>query len=226
MKNSRSMVALALLVPAPTVGVIAGMIVLPDHFAGKLIFSASKVWLLVLPAVWRLVVEKEPVSLSRPAKGGFIVSAWLGVALTAFVVVAYVAFGRTLIDAERIREMASNTGLADPRVYLGGAVYWILVNSLIEEYVWRWFVVEKFEDVMPTRWAIVASAFAFTIHHIVAMQVYFSWLVTGVGAMGIFVAGVVWSWCYVRYRSIWPVYLSHAIVDIAVFAIGYSVIFG
>ena len=84
MKNSRSMIALALLVPAPTVGVIAGMIVLPDHFAGKLIFSASKVWLLLFPAVWRLVVEKEPVSLSRPAKGGFLVSAWLGVALTAF----------------------------------------------------------------------------------------------------------------------------------------------
>ena len=220
------MIALALLVPAPTVGVIAGMIVLPDHFAGKLIFSASKVWLLLLPAVWRLAVEKKPPSLSRPAKGGFLVASWLGVALTTCIVVAYVALGKGLIDVERIREMAADTGLADPRVYLAGAAYWILVNSLIEEYVWRWFVVEKFEDIMPTRWAIVASAFAFTIHHIVAMQVYFSWVVTGVGAIGILFAGIAWSWCYVRYRSIWPAYLSHAIVDIAVFAIGYSLIFG
>jgi membrane protease YdiL (CAAX protease family) len=42
----------------------------------------------------------------------------------------------------------------------------------------------------------------------------------------VFTGGAIWSWLYVRYRSIWPGYLSHAIVDVAVFAVGWWIIFG
>jgi membrane protease YdiL (CAAX protease family) len=35
-----------------------------------------------------------------------------------------------------------------------------------------------------------------------------------------------WSWLYLRYRSVWPCYVSHAIVDIAVFVVGWLIIFG
>jgi membrane protease YdiL (CAAX protease family) len=71
----------------------------------------------------------------------------------------------------------------------------------------------------------VVSAICFTLHHIIAMQVYFSWLVVVIASLGVFTGGALWSWCYLRYRSIWPGYISHAIVDIAIFAIGYRLIF-
>ena len=48
----------------------------------------------------------------------------------------------------------------------------------------------------------------------------------GEGFRGIFIGGTVWSGLYLRYRSIWPGYASHAIVDVAVFGIGWWVIFG
>ena len=35
-----------------------------------------------------------------------------------------------------------------------------------------------------------------------------------------------WGWLYLRHRSIWSGYVSHAIVDVAVFVIGYGLIFG
>ena len=57
------------------------------------------------------------------------------------------------------------------------------------------------------------------------MQIYCSWPVTLISALGIFIGGAAWSWCYVRYQSIWPGYLSHALVDLAVFAVGYHIIF-
>ena len=37
--------------------------------------------------------------------------------------------------------------------------------------------------------------------------------------------GMAWSWCYVRFGSIWPAYVSHAIVDVAVFAVGWDLLF-
>lgn len=71
----------------------------------------------------------------------------------------------------------------------------------------------------------MASALGFTLHHIVALQVYFAWHVTAIASLGLFVGGAIWAWLYLRYSSIWPAYLSHAIVDVAVFAIGYKLIF-
>jgi len=35
-----------------------------------------------------------------------------------------------------------------------------------------------------------------------------------------------WSWLYMRYRSIGPCWVSHAIADVPIFVIGYRLIFG
>ncbi|MCF7954758.1 MAG: CPBP family intramembrane metalloprotease [Phycisphaerae bacterium] len=220
-----ALLGLLLLVPAPSIGVFAGMITLPDNVIGKLVFAASKFWILVVPLFWVGFVEKENFSLSRPRNGGFGVAAGLGFLMSLVIVAAYAVFGPLLIDPAGIKSMAAEVGLANRYVYLGGAAYWILVNSVLEEYVWRWFVVKQCRVFMP-RWpAIIVSAGCFTIHHIIAMQVYFSWPVTILASMGIFIGGATWSWCYLKYKSIWPGYISHAMVDAAVFGIGYILIF-
>ena len=65
------MLALVLLVPAPSLGVLAAMVFFPNTAIGALCFAASKLWLFGLPIVWRLVVDREPLSLSPPRHGGF-----------------------------------------------------------------------------------------------------------------------------------------------------------
>jgi hypothetical protein len=92
--------------------------------------------------------------------------------------------------------------------------------------VWRWFVVERFEAIGLRAWSAPASAAGFTLHHIVALRVYCEWPATLLCAVGIFVGGALWSGLYLRTRSIWPGYLSHAIVDVAIFAIGWRLIHG
>ncbi len=143
----------------------------------------------------------------------------------SIILAVYFTMGRYLIEPQAVKDMATNIGLNNPRAYLAGAGYWILVNSVLEEYVWRWFVVEKCKSLLPVNAAILVSALCFTIHHIIAMGVYFNWVLVVIASVGIFVGGAVWSACYNRYRSIWPGYLSHAIVDVAVFGIGYMLIF-
>jgi membrane protease YdiL (CAAX protease family) len=41
----------------------------------------------------------------------------------------------------------------------------------------------------------------------------------------VFIGGVAWSWCFLRFRSILPGYLSHVIVDIAVLVVGWVLLF-
>ena len=218
--------ALALLVPAPTIGVMAGMYLAPDSVVGIGLFAFLKLWILALPLVWRLVVDRERLSWSPVRKGGMGFGLALGLGISVLIVTGYLFFGRRLIDPAMMREMLKGVGLGSPAVYIGAATYWILVNSVLEEYVWRWFVVSRLRAFMPAAAAVVVSALAFTIHHIFAMSLYFDVIVVAAGAFGIFIGGAVWSWCYIRYESIWPGYLSHAVVDLAVFGIGYHILFG
>jgi membrane protease YdiL (CAAX protease family) len=105
------------------------------------------------------------------------------------------------------------------------AAYWILVNSVLEEYVWRWFCVKQCEILMRPSLAVLCSALFFTLHHVVAMRVYLRTTTVLACAFGVCLGGAIWSAMYIRYRSVWPGYISHAIVDLCIFAIAASMLF-
>jgi membrane protease YdiL (CAAX protease family) len=134
-----------------------------------------------------------------------------GIAISAFIAVAYLLLGGRLIDADVLRDMAAGIKLDRKLYYVAGALYWICINSILEEYVWRWFVVRQCAKLMPPIAAIAGSALGFSLHHVLAMQVYFSRAVTIAGALGIFLGGALWSWMFLRYKTIWPGWLSHGL---------------
>jgi membrane protease YdiL (CAAX protease family) len=78
---------------------------------------------------------------------------------------------------------------------------------------------------VSSQWAVILSALFFTTHHIIGLAAYFDWRATALCSLGVFIAGVVWSWCYLTYRSIWPGYISHVFADIAIFLVGCQLLF-
>ena len=96
----------------------------------------------------------------------------------------------------------------------------------MEEYVYRWFIYRQCETLMRGTAAVVASAAIFTAHHVIAVSQYLDLRFTILASAGVFAGGVVWSVLYLRYRSIWPCWISHVFADIAVFAIGWWLLFG
>jgi len=220
-------VALLLLVPCPSLGAAASMFWSPGTILGQAVFVFSKVWIALLPLGWLMWVERDRVSWSPPRRGGFGVAALLGVVIAAAILLAYiVAKGLGWIDPAQVAERARQTGLSHLGLYLVGALYWITLNSLMEEYVWRWFCFRQCEVLFGGLGGVVASAIGFTLHHVIALAGQFSWPITLLGSLGVFCGGAAWSWLYFRYRSVWPCYLSHAIVDLPIFILGYRMIFG
>ena len=69
------------------------------------------------------------------------------------------------------------------------------------------------------------TALFFTIHHTLALAAYVPLWQNALASLGVFAASVIWSWLYARYRSIWPCYVCHVLADVAVFAIGWDVLF-
>jgi hypothetical protein len=222
--HRNALLGLVLLVPAASVGTTMAMWVSPGP-VGKSIYFLCKVWLLLLPLVWLRFVDREPISFSPLRRGGLGVGALTGIGIAAIILGGFWILGRG-IDPAPLRGLAETNRFDSIPVYLLFAAYLTLVNSLLEEYVWRWFVYRNCEKLMPSGAAVVASGLFFTIHHIVALKSYLTWGPTLLASAGVFVGGVLWSGLYWRYRSGWCGFVSHAIIDAAVFVVGWVLLFG
>ena len=222
-----SVVPLALVAFVPTISVLFTLGYNDDDFVSQIFFFTGKLWLLLAPAYWYIRVEKNSPSWSLPSKNGLVVGAISGIIMSIIIIVMWLIFGDT-VDTDSIKSELDSTGLRDFRVYLAGMIYWIFLNSLLEEYVFRWFVTIKSVELLGNEArAIVLSATLFTLHHAVALHFFgFFWWQTVMACIGLLSAATFWSWLYVRYRSVWVCWFSHAICDIAVFGIGYLIIFG
>jgi membrane protease YdiL (CAAX protease family) len=221
--RSRAALALMLIAPAPTVGVLMAM---SQGSVGTAIWMFAKIWLLLLPVAWHVLVDRRPITWSPPHRGGFFTATLLGLAISAVIVAAYFVIGRTLLVPAEIRAALKPPELMQPAYFIGAAIYWITINSALEEYVYRWFIFRKAEVLSGSGVAaVLISAAIFVVHHAVALAHYTEPLVAGLASAGVFIGGAVWSWLYLRYRSVWVPWVSHAIVDIAVFGVAGWIIF-
>lgn len=223
--RNRSILALLLLAPVPTIGIAAALIFWPGPI-GRTVFAAAKIWLLLFPVLWLLRVDKGRLSWSPPRNGGLWAGALIGLATAAVIVAACWFIAIPQVDPAALRVEVTEMGLASPLAYILGALYWIFVNSVIEEYVFRWFIQSQCDTLWSRPVAIIVSASIFTIHHVVAMGTYFSPGITALASAGVFIGGATWSWMVIRYHSIWPGWVAHALADIAVFGCGYFLLFG
>jgi len=194
---------------------------------GMAAFFASKVWVALVPLFWLMCVDRKRPTFPRPSGRGMVAACVTGSLIFVSIGAAYLLFARSWIDAEVVRERVVSSGLSTPLLYLLGAGYWITINSLLEEYVWRWFVVTRCEAVLPRWSAVAASGFFFTLHHVIALWDIFSpnWRIIVLGSVGVCIGGMTWSWIYIRYRNIWAAYVSHVFADVIIFGIGYQLLF-
>lgn len=233
--RTKALLALLLIAPAPTLGVIAALVGQQSPL-GTAIWAGAKVWLLLFPLLWLLVVDRRPLSFSPIQRGGMLAGTISGLAICLTIMLgAWIAL--PWIDVTVLREKMNEVGLGNPWVFLGATLYWIFINSVLEEYVYRWFIFEKSEQLLTHAprassrldgvgiSAIILSAAIFTVHHALIVSVYFSPIIALLASIGVFAGGAIWSALYLKYRSIWPAWISHAWADVGVFAVGGYLIF-
>jgi len=220
----RPWLALALTVPMPTIGSVAAFGLWPGA-VGSAIYLGVKIWAMLLPVWWVVWVDGGRWSWSPARRGGFGLAAGLGLLMSAAVFAAYWVAGDALIDPAQLRAVVEPSGLASKGAFIGAALFYIGVNSVLEEYLFRWFMFEQLAARLPKGAAIAGSALAFTIHHVILCYLQMGAGVAVLAAAGCFVGGAVWSWLYTRTASVWPGWVSHAIVDVALFALGWIMLF-
>jgi membrane protease YdiL (CAAX protease family) len=126
--------------------------------------------------------------------------------------------------ATKLREF----GLFTPTAFLLFGLFLALVHSLLEEYYWRWFVFGGLNQKRGRWTGIILSSVAFMAHHVVILGVFFAnrfWSAAVPMAACVGLGGVVWAWLYDRSGSLYACWLSHALVDAAILAVGFDLLF-
>jgi hypothetical protein len=224
-----ALTALALLVPVPTAGALMAFAIAPGP-VGQGVYFAGKLWIAALPVAWLLLVDRGRLSLSPlppdRRRSGVATGVGLGLAVAAVILGVWELFGRQLLDPEQLAETVEGAGLTSVTRYVAFALYLIFVNSLLEEVVWRWFTTTRCEVLVGPRAAVFLSAGLFTVHHVVAFSIQMSAPAAALSSLGVFLGACIWSWCYVRFRSIWPGWICHAFADLAGLWIGWRILWG
>jgi membrane protease YdiL (CAAX protease family) len=230
--KKKSIVALLLILPAPLIGVSSSFH-MPSIRApftdeieiGKIIWAIAKVWLMVLPVVWLLCIDQGKLSWSPTNRKGVLAGLVWSVLFAIIIFVLYGLIRETLIPPSAKHQILE-LGITSPAHFFIFASVMSLGNSLMEEYVWRWFVFSKFKLLLGVWPAIILSAFFFTVHHIVIMWNFGSLWLVFLGSIGLFTGAIIWAWLYNKYNSIWPGWICHVAADTAIMWITWWIITG
>ncbi len=224
--------ALAVALVFPTLVTLAYFVWLKAAAAGwqQLAWLAGKTLQFGFPAVWVLVVRHERLSLRRPTRADWLIGCGTGGAAFVVAVALYALWlkpiGLFAAAEPALRARLTGVGLDSGLGYAVLAVFYSAVHSLLEEYYWRWFVFARLNRFVSTRRAALISSAGFAAHHVFILADYFGWQSGATWGFSLAVAlgGFGWAWLYHRTRTLATVWISHALVDAAIFTIGFDLV--
>ena len=125
------------------------------------------------------------------------------------------------------KQKLQGLGADSPFAMLGIAIFYAVLHSGFEELYWRGFVFQGLKEHFSMPISMVCSSLGFMSHHIIVLGKYFGYgsALTYLCALGVAIGGAIWATLLVRYGKLAPGWLSHAMVDAAIFAVGYLLLF-
>ncbi len=126
--------------------------------------------------------------------------------------------------AEAARQKVSGLGISRGSFIMLG-IFYSLIHSLLEEYYFRWFLFGQLKTLMRLWPALIISGLGFMAHHVIVLSKYFgpTSLATWLFSLAIAIGGIAWAWLYERSGSLLGPWLSHLLIDAAIFTIGYEI---
>jgi membrane protease YdiL (CAAX protease family) len=200
----------------------------------RVLYGAAKILQASLPLLgwWVLGMDRRPAWRGR--RGAVLAGILTGIAVGALNLAAYAsplgAWAPIATAPGRILQTLVAFDLATPARYLALALGLSLAHSLFEEYYWRWFLLDQLQRRLPAPLALTLASLAFASHHFIVVDSFLGGAhrltVTLPATLGVAVVGALWGWLFDRYRTLLAPWISHLLVDAAVMAIGWQMVFG
>lgn len=152
------------------------------------------------------------------SRRGLVPGALLGAGIYAVILGAFFLF-RPFLDLEAIAAGLLGKEGVSAENFLWVALYISVVNSALEELLFRGLAWLRLRECAPERFAMVFSAGAFAAYHVGILNGWFTWWVYGLCLLGLFAGGLIFNWLD-RRGSILPAWIAHAAANLAINTIG------
>lgn len=219
--------------PALVLPLIASLfyfVLFPGTLLGNSFYTGVKIFLLVWPPIATAFILGESFRRRSPGRRDWRLSLLIGagfgllVAGVMFLLRDHTPLGDVLrASAPRMREKVEGLGML--RHYVFFAFLLSIAHALLEEFFWRWFVFGNLRRLMPLGWAHLAAAAGFASHHIVVTSQFFPVGPAIFFGLCVGIGGAFWSWLYQRHHTLLGPWVSHVLIDLAIFRIGHEILF-
>ena len=230
--NRRNFFALLFALAFPTLVTVLYFIVLSKHPSALQLgaFGLGKVIQFAFPVAWVVWIQRARIGWIRPRSKDLAAGWILGLILLAAALALYffVLKPAGVFDkaTDVIREKVVGLGASSIPRYVALSLFYCVIHSLLEEYYWRWFVFAQLRRRTSKPIAVVISGLGFMAHHVFILAYYFGWDSpwTYLLSLAVGVGGFIWAWMYEKTGSLYGPWASHALVDTAIFIVGYDLV--
>ncbi len=227
------MTAVVFAMALPSLVTLCYFVWLADCTAGvqQTAYGIGKAIQFGFPLLWVVLMKRQFPRPRRPQPSGLVEGLAFGLLVLAAMLLLYHLWLKPagLFDgaAEAIREKVRGFGVDRFWKYVALGAFYAVCHSFLEEYYWRWFVFGQLREMVSPGGAAVISSLGFMAHHVLLLAAYFGCLspATIVFSVAVAVGGAVWAWIYHRSGSLYGPWLSHLLVDAAIFAVGYDMVY-
>jgi membrane protease YdiL (CAAX protease family) len=202
------------------------------NLAALALWTTAKVVQILLPVAWLGLTDPAVLRWQWPDWRALVPGVVFSLLVMAAMFGLYFGLLRDgpvlKLNPDGLRRKVVEFGLQTPQWFLLFAILISLAHSLLEEYYWRWFLFGRLRRQMPVMAAAILSSVGFLAFHVIDLAKLFPgrfWTVALPLGLCVGVGGVVWCWLYQRTGTIASPWISHLLVDLAMFAVGYDLCF-
>jgi membrane protease YdiL (CAAX protease family) len=195
----------------------------------QLTASAGKVFQFGFPLAYLWLVDRDQLRWTTPSLRGLTLGLGFGLLVFAGILGLYPILWSYTPFLEKapakVHGLMQQFGLATPAKFILMATFVSLIHSLLEEYYWRWFIFGRLRRHVPVAVALILSSAAFMLHHICVLYVYLPgqfWTAVVPFSICVGVGGAFWAWLYQQTESLYAIWSSHILADIAIMQVGYD----
>lgn len=198
--------------------------------AQQLAYGSCKTFQFLLPLIWVCLIRRESIRLPDNPLRGVIAGIGFGLVVSLAMLALYSLWlrpsGLLAEPTTKIYDKVQGFGVDGFGKFFLMGVSYSLVHSFLEEYYWRWFVFGRLQRWTSLSAAVVVSSLGFMAHHVFVVAAYFGWTnpLTYFFSISVAVGGGVWAILYRRSGNLVAPWLSHLIVDAAIFLIGFLIV--